>query len=184
MSRPLLEMADIVRCAGQAFIERSHRWINWQHRKVLLAIPRQPQPRHAAAAVFLAAWWIGKDHCSSSIDVCRRDSLALELSRLRRNHARRRADGRRATLASFSASTGTVRRMTVSPHPRLLHVLRRVRRPLVSSGQNCSVSSLSNLHIRHRRATALIKLALIDADRADQNLCYQSPGPISPIQNA
>jgi pimeloyl-ACP methyl ester carboxylesterase len=33
-------MADIVRCAGQAFIEHSRRWINWQHRKVLLAITR------------------------------------------------------------------------------------------------------------------------------------------------
>jgi hypothetical protein len=33
-----VEMADIVRCAGQAFIEHSRRWINWQHRKVLLAI--------------------------------------------------------------------------------------------------------------------------------------------------
>ena len=40
MSRPLVEMADIVRCAGQAFIERSRRWINWQHQKVLLAITR------------------------------------------------------------------------------------------------------------------------------------------------
>jgi Putative transposase/Transposase zinc-binding domain len=40
MSRPLLEMADIVRCAGQAFIERSRKWINWQHQKVLLAIVR------------------------------------------------------------------------------------------------------------------------------------------------
>ena len=40
MSRPLVEMADIVRCAGQAFIEHSRRWINWQHRKVLLAITR------------------------------------------------------------------------------------------------------------------------------------------------
>jgi Putative transposase/Transposase zinc-binding domain len=40
MSRPLLEMADIVRCAGQSFIERSRKWINWQHRKVLLAIAR------------------------------------------------------------------------------------------------------------------------------------------------
>ena len=39
-NRPLLEMADIVRCAGQAFIEQSRRWINWQHRKVLLAIAR------------------------------------------------------------------------------------------------------------------------------------------------
>ncbi len=40
MSRPPLEMADIVRCAGQSFIEHSRKWINWQHRKVLLAIVR------------------------------------------------------------------------------------------------------------------------------------------------
>ena len=40
MSRPALEMADIVRCAGQSFVERSRRWINWQHQKVLLAITR------------------------------------------------------------------------------------------------------------------------------------------------
>ncbi len=39
-NRPLVEMADIVRCAGQAFMEHSRRWINWQHRKVLLAIAR------------------------------------------------------------------------------------------------------------------------------------------------
>ena len=39
-NRPLLEMADIVRCAGQAFVEHSRRWISWQHQKVLLAIAR------------------------------------------------------------------------------------------------------------------------------------------------
>jgi uncharacterized paraquat-inducible protein A len=33
-------MADIVRCAGRAFVEHSRKWINWQHRKVLLAIER------------------------------------------------------------------------------------------------------------------------------------------------
>jgi hypothetical protein len=33
-------MADIVHAAGQGFIERSRRWITWQHRKVLLAITR------------------------------------------------------------------------------------------------------------------------------------------------
>jgi len=33
-------MADIVRYAGQGFIERSRRWITWQHQKVLLAITR------------------------------------------------------------------------------------------------------------------------------------------------
>ena len=40
MSRPPLEVADIVRCAGQAFLEHSRKWINWQHKKVLLAITR------------------------------------------------------------------------------------------------------------------------------------------------
>lgn len=40
MSWPLLEMADLVRIAGQSFLERSRKWITWQHRKVLLAITR------------------------------------------------------------------------------------------------------------------------------------------------
>lgn len=40
MNRPPLEVADLVRAAGEAFIERSHRWICWQHVKVLLAIAR------------------------------------------------------------------------------------------------------------------------------------------------
>jgi hypothetical protein len=40
MSRRPLEMTDIVRCAGQAFLEHSRKWINWQHQKVLLAITR------------------------------------------------------------------------------------------------------------------------------------------------
>jgi len=40
MSRPPLEVADIVRCAGESFIKRSRKWISWQHQKVLLAITR------------------------------------------------------------------------------------------------------------------------------------------------
>jgi hypothetical protein len=40
MNRPPLEMADIVRFAGQSFLQRSQRWINWQHQKILLAITR------------------------------------------------------------------------------------------------------------------------------------------------
>ena len=40
MNRPPLEVADIVRCAGQSFVERSRKWINGQHEKVLLAITR------------------------------------------------------------------------------------------------------------------------------------------------
>jgi Transposase zinc-binding domain len=33
-------VADLVRAAGSAFIERSRRWITWQHLKVLRAITR------------------------------------------------------------------------------------------------------------------------------------------------
>jgi len=40
MSRPPLEVADLVRAAGEAFIERSRPWIRWKHVKVLLAIAR------------------------------------------------------------------------------------------------------------------------------------------------
>jgi len=40
MSRPLLEMADLVRSAGPTFVERSCQWMTWQHQKVLLAIAR------------------------------------------------------------------------------------------------------------------------------------------------
>ncbi len=40
MSRPPLEVADLIRAAGDAFIERSRKWISWKHVKVLLAIAR------------------------------------------------------------------------------------------------------------------------------------------------
>jgi hypothetical protein len=40
VSRPPLEVADIVRAAGAAFIERNRQWIRWKHVKVLLAIAR------------------------------------------------------------------------------------------------------------------------------------------------
>ena len=40
MIRPPLEVADLVRTAGTAFIERNRHWIRWAHIKVLLAIAR------------------------------------------------------------------------------------------------------------------------------------------------
>ena len=40
MSRPLLELADLIRTAGVSFIWRSRHWIRWTHIKVLLAIAR------------------------------------------------------------------------------------------------------------------------------------------------
>jgi Putative transposase/Transposase zinc-binding domain len=40
MDRPPLEVADIVRAAGDTFIERNRKWLRWRHVKVLLAIRR------------------------------------------------------------------------------------------------------------------------------------------------
>jgi hypothetical protein len=37
---PALEIADLIRTAGAAFVERNHQWIRWKHVKVLLAIAR------------------------------------------------------------------------------------------------------------------------------------------------
>jgi hypothetical protein len=40
MTRPPLEVADLVRTAGTAFIEHNRQWLHWTHIKVLLAITR------------------------------------------------------------------------------------------------------------------------------------------------
>jgi Putative transposase/Transposase zinc-binding domain len=40
MTRPPVEVADIVRAQGNRFIQNSCRWIHWSHRKVLHAIAR------------------------------------------------------------------------------------------------------------------------------------------------
>src|SRR5260370_30350013 len=40
MSGPPLEVADIIRGAGDVFIERHRHWLGWRHIKVLLAIAR------------------------------------------------------------------------------------------------------------------------------------------------
>src|SRR6267154_1775378 len=40
MRRPPLEVADIIRAAGDAFLERNRHWLGWKHVKVLLAIAR------------------------------------------------------------------------------------------------------------------------------------------------
>jgi hypothetical protein len=38
MSRPPLEVADLIRAAGPAFYERSRKWFTWLHLKILTAI--------------------------------------------------------------------------------------------------------------------------------------------------
>jgi len=37
---PALEIADLIRTAGAAFVERNRQWIRWRHVKVLLAMAR------------------------------------------------------------------------------------------------------------------------------------------------
>jgi transposase-like zinc-binding protein len=37
---PALEIADLIRTAGAAFVEGNRQWIRWKHVKVLLAIAR------------------------------------------------------------------------------------------------------------------------------------------------
>src|SRR5467141_371526 len=49
MDRPPLEVADLIRAAGEPFIERNRHWMRWKHVKVLRAIARwrtAPQNRH------------------------------------------------------------------------------------------------------------------------------------------
>ena len=40
MSRPPLEVADVIRAAGDRFLDRSRKWFTWLHLKVLTAIER------------------------------------------------------------------------------------------------------------------------------------------------
>jgi Putative transposase/Transposase zinc-binding domain len=40
MARPPLEVADLIRAAGAAFVERNRHWLRWKHVKVLRAIAR------------------------------------------------------------------------------------------------------------------------------------------------
>jgi hypothetical protein len=40
MPRPPLEVADLIRAAGDAFLERNRHWLRWKHVKVLRAIRR------------------------------------------------------------------------------------------------------------------------------------------------
>src|SRR6266550_2034209 len=63
MDRPPLEVADLVRAAGDAFIERSRKWITWKHVQVLLAILgcRSITPTgfpHPSSSFFLARCYV------------------------------------------------------------------------------------------------------------------------------
>lgn len=40
MTRPLLELADIIAAAAHRFTDRPPAWFTWMHRKVLIAVER------------------------------------------------------------------------------------------------------------------------------------------------
>jgi hypothetical protein len=186
MNRPPLEVADIVRCAGQSFVERSRKWINGQHEKVLLAITR----------CRTAALGGHRDQCSDcghtaiSYNSCRNRhcpkcqgnarlrwlqarerellptsyvnvvfTLPRELAplALRRNHAGCRTPLRRATSPPLSASSQPVRRMNPHLQPRIPLVLRRAHCFSVSHLSECSM---------------VVRFRLSDAPPHAHSLCY------------
>jgi hypothetical protein len=227
-------MADIVRCAGHAFLEHSRSWINWQHRKVLLAIVRCRTAAlgghrdrctgcgHTATISYNSC---RNRHCPRCQGNARRNwlkarerellptryvhavftlprelaPLALQNKRLiynllfhasaetllevARNHARRRTALRRATPAALAASTRSVRRLNLCSHPRLLPVLRRARRLLVSTGQNSLNTRFLTLHIGPQRATAPTHPAIRQSDTDQLSLFLIPLHPLRPIQS-
>src|SRR5882724_9115212 len=97
MSRPPLEVADLIRTAGAAFVERNRQWLSWKHIKVLLAIARCRVPPHLAVISINAP--------AAGI-VCRAlphnlgapshhtfPQLNLHKARVRRNHGRLPSNG-------------------------------------------------------------------------------------------
>jgi len=54
MSRPPLEVADLIRSAGAAFIERNRQWIRWKHVKDSAVIPSRL--KDSACSHQLWAW--------------------------------------------------------------------------------------------------------------------------------
>ena len=148
-----------------------------------LRIPCQPQPRYSVAAVLSTPRQLREHGCSASITIHQSDRPTLELPSLRWNYARRRTALRRPTPASLPTSTRPMRCMKLYPHPRPLLVLRRIRRPLVSSSQNPLDHSLSSVHKRPRRANMLLHPALQSSNSAQLTLCLIPLHLFRPIQS-
>src|SRR5262244_1471738 len=68
MTRPPLEVADLVRTAGTAFLERNRQWLRWTHLKVLRAIARC---RTAALGGHIDACTRGGHRATISYNSCR-----------------------------------------------------------------------------------------------------------------
>jgi hypothetical protein len=121
-------------------------------------------------------------HNYAGATVHRSGSFTLELSSLRRNHARRRTALCRATPASLAASTGPVHSMKFYSHPRSLPVLRRVPRSLVLSGPGCSAGCSFCPRLPHCRVSPNHRT--VEAAHPTQlGRCLIPPHPLRPIQS-
>jgi len=144
MSRPPLEVADIIRSRKESFEQQSRGWINWQHRKVLDAIVRcrQPPSRSTAAHLLRAAAWI----CGSRLIGNTRTSLEfMALSDVRRNDARHRPPLGRRSSPTLSASAHDVCHMIMHQGHRCHHLqLSQQEIPASDHWSSCETTNLSD----------------------------------------
>jgi Transposase zinc-binding domain len=116
MSRPPLEVADLIRSSGTSFIERNQHWLSWKHIKVLRAIRRC---RTAALG--------------GHIDQCTRDAplscrLAFSCSAQNSNRKLNKKNSRPMTRALFGSAPPVVGQWWFSKDlllPRSTSVLHR-----------------------------------------------------------
>ncbi len=146
MNRPPLEVADIVRCAGRSFIERSRKWINGQHGNGL---------RYCHSAFGCSSHPISQQQTPlrPRCPFTRRGNAAL-----RRNHACCRAPLCRPTPPPISASSHPVRRLNPHLQPRISLLLRRAHWFYVSHSSECSM---------------VVRSRLSDVPVYDHSLCHQ-----------
>src|SRR3984957_6370064 len=105
------------------------------HAHPQLRLPRQPATRFAAAALLPVARRFSRPLCSNCAARCGSSLLVhlLELSCLRRLHARGGTALRSSTSPTFSTTHSLMCRMSLQLQPRSLHVLRHAHRRCAST---------------------------------------------------
>jgi hypothetical protein len=148
-----------------------------------LRLPCQPQPRHSPAALLPTAGRRGEDNCFRDFTVHQPGSLPLELSSLRRNHARRRTVLRRSTPTSLTTATRPVRCMNHCSHLRPLPALRRTRRSLALTGKNSSATGRLNRPLTPLCEASKPGSRIQAADRTHHSQFMHPLDSLDPIQN-
>src|SRR5664280_2686725 len=155
----------------------------WLRAHPQLRISRQPATRHPPAALLPTAPRLREQNCFTGIAAQPPASVAMELSSLRWNYARRGTAHRGSTPASLSTSSRAVRSMNLYPHRRPLLVLWHARRSVVSSSSECSVTCSFSLC-----RTPLCNPSPLHHDLKAADLAYHSDlleplHPLNPIQS-